>query len=323
MFFGRHVLGFILTLTLLDVDVLNFALTLEHLENSFYSGALSKFSDSDFTEAGAESFARGRFTQIAAHEASHVQFLSSALGSAATQPCNYTLWVDFYSLMWEYVLTLFAARTRLFRDSWILARRSSKSARRPTPARPSTSPTRTTSRRRQRSSLPSRVTLLGLNRPSARALPGAPRMRYILQHVLSRTSLLSLQTPLDLNSVYTLASGFITSCPSTNPTLPVKANGKLTTTGTGAPGSQLTVAYTAPSSSSELYASFRTGLSAVVVPLNSSKTEFTVPSEGLAGYTYLLITTDKAGLDPNQTVAGPAIINISLNSQGHVAQDRL
>lgn len=132
-----------------------------------------------------------------------------------------------------------------------------------------------------------------------------------------------LQTPLDLNSVYTLASQFITSCPSTNPTLPVKANGKLTTTGTGAPGSQLTLAYDASSTNGSLYAAFLTGPSAVVVPLSGSKTEFTVPSQGLAGYTYLVITTDKSGVDANQTVAGPAIINISLDSQGHYAQDPL
>lgn len=79
--------------TLIDVQVLNFALTLEHLENAFYTGALQKFSDADFAIAGFESFTRGRFTQIAAHEASHVQFLSSALGDAATKLCTYNLLV--------------------------------------------------------------------------------------------------------------------------------------------------------------------------------------------------------------------------------------
>ena len=85
----------------------------------------------------------------------------------------------------------------------------------------------------------------------------------------------------------------------------------------------LTLSYTAPSDNSTLYASFLTGQSAVVVPLSGSKTEFTVPSQGLAGYTYLVVTTDKSGVDANQTVAGPAIINVSLNSQGHYAQDPL
>ena len=78
-----------------DVQLLNFALTLEHLENAFYSGALQKFADSDFEKAGFQPFTRGRFTQIAAHEASHVQFLTSALASAATKPCNYSLYAAF------------------------------------------------------------------------------------------------------------------------------------------------------------------------------------------------------------------------------------
>ena len=118
-------------------------------------------------------------------------------------------------------------------------------------------------------------------------LLGALLMRFdVLEHSpCCMLTYLCPQTPLDLNSVYTIASQFITSCPSTNPSLPVKANGKLAVTGTGAPGSKLTLVYAAPSNSSALYASFLTGPSAVVVPLTGNKTEFiTVPSQGLAGY---------------------------------------
>ena len=75
----------------LDVSVLNFALTLEHLENAFYQQALAKFNQQSFLDAGLPEFSRGRFEQVAAHEASHVQFLSTALGDKATQPCTYNL----------------------------------------------------------------------------------------------------------------------------------------------------------------------------------------------------------------------------------------
>ena len=142
------------------------------------------------------------------------------------------------------------------------------------------------------------------------------RLTSLLRDLLIDTG---LQTPLDFNSVFTLASQFITECPSTNPTLPAKANPALTATGDGAPGSQLTLEYDDSSSSDTLYAAFLNGQNAIVVPLSYSKTEVHVP-QGLMGYTYLIITKDKTGLDPQQAVAGPAIINVSLNANDDFAQ---
>ena len=72
-----------------DVQVLQYALTLEHLEATFYAQALEKFSAQDFTDAGFPSWVRGRTSQIAQHEASHVKLLSAALGNMTTPACEY------------------------------------------------------------------------------------------------------------------------------------------------------------------------------------------------------------------------------------------
>lgn len=74
-----------------ETDILNFALTLEHLENAFYTGGLAKYNQSAFSDAGLLHTARDYLVQVGEHEKEHVQFLTTALGSKATQPCNYTL----------------------------------------------------------------------------------------------------------------------------------------------------------------------------------------------------------------------------------------
>jgi hypothetical protein len=69
--------------------VLQYATTLEHLENNFYSGALAKFDAQAFAAAGFPDWVHGRFVQIAQHEAAHVAFLTKALGDKAPKPCEY------------------------------------------------------------------------------------------------------------------------------------------------------------------------------------------------------------------------------------------
>ena len=62
-----------------DADILQYALTLEHLEDTFYRQGLEQFSEQDFADAGFDSTVYNNFKTVAADEAAHVSFLSGAL----------------------------------------------------------------------------------------------------------------------------------------------------------------------------------------------------------------------------------------------------
>lgn len=122
-------------------------------------------------------------------------------------------------------------------------------------------------------------------------------------------------TPLGLDMVYTIASAFITSCPSTNPSLPVKAAKALTVGTNAAPGA--TVKYDFDNSgqgSTVEYAIYYNGLGSQVVQLNANH-EAMIPSK-LQGVSYVLISTSStaAGVTTANTVAGPAILSFPFDS---------
>lgn len=75
-----------------DITILQFALTLEHLEAVFYKDAVHKFSEKDFVKAGHSKGVRQRAQVLAEDEAAHVTFLTAALKAAGAKPvkeCTY------------------------------------------------------------------------------------------------------------------------------------------------------------------------------------------------------------------------------------------
>jgi rubrerythrin len=63
-----------------DLEVLQYASTLENLEAALYEQALARFTAKDFASAGFADWVRSRVSQIAEHESSH----------NSVPPCQYT-----------------------------------------------------------------------------------------------------------------------------------------------------------------------------------------------------------------------------------------
>ena len=64
-----------------DIDVLNYALTLEHLEYAFYRDGLAGFTADDFDEGVFDNL-----TLIRDHEGEHVELLTGAISGAGGTP---------------------------------------------------------------------------------------------------------------------------------------------------------------------------------------------------------------------------------------------
>lgn len=62
-----------------DATILNYALTLEHLENTFYREGLAQFSEQQFADAGYDATFYKNLKKVAQDEKDHVDFISGAL----------------------------------------------------------------------------------------------------------------------------------------------------------------------------------------------------------------------------------------------------
>jgi rubrerythrin len=69
-----------------DVDVLNYALTLEHLETAFYRDGLATIGAAGITALGFQEGVFDRLGEIAAHEAAHVETLTSVITQLGGEP---------------------------------------------------------------------------------------------------------------------------------------------------------------------------------------------------------------------------------------------
>lgn len=69
-----------------DLDILNYALTLELLENAFYRDGLDALDEAAFEEAGRPASVRPNLVDIGQHEADHVDFLTQTITGLGFEP---------------------------------------------------------------------------------------------------------------------------------------------------------------------------------------------------------------------------------------------
>ena len=129
-----------------------------------------------------------------------------------------------------------------------------------------------------------------------------------------------------MSQAFTILTRFITSCPSTNPKLPATAFSELTLSdrASARPGSVTPLKFTTPNNldpSTKLYGTFLSGQVALIVPLTDGGKSVIIPEslcddKSCNDDVYLAITTDADGVDDSKTVAGPALLEFSSNSNG-------
>ncbi|KAF4593602.1 hypothetical protein EYR40_008389 [Pleurotus pulmonarius] len=269
-----------------DVAVLNFALTLEHLENAFYSSALEKFDQKAFTDAGLPAFARGRFVEVSEHEKAHVQLLSNALGDKATKPCTYNFpYTDPKS---------FAALSQILEGVGVSAYTGAAAF------------------IENKDYLTVAASILSTEARHAAFVQSAVNKFAGWSGAFDASD----SIPLGLNEIFSLAAPFISSCPDSNPNLLVKAFPTLAViTPNLKPGSKATLKFDAPSDTGDLYMAFFTGLSKKFVKIENK--EVTIPSD-LLGTVYGVVSKSANSTTDDDVVAGVAVLQFNFDSRGNL-----
>lgn len=128
----------------------------------------------------------------------------------------------------------------------------------------------------------------------------------------------AFDNPLDLNEVYTVASPFIASCPSSNGKLPVKAFPSLSMSSmdpvmTGAEVQVMTgTGFDTSMDTKDIHAAFITVTGPVWATTKSDgngKFTVTVP-KGVSGQSYFVLTKGNTQATDDNIVAGPAIVEV-------------
>ncbi|EQB44420.1 Protein rds1 [Colletotrichum sp. SAR11_59] len=271
---------------LTDIDILQFALTLEWLEGTFYQQGFQKFPAQDFMALGLSMEQVNDLQQVGATELSHVSLLQSAIAQAGTQPvqpCQYNFgftdaagMVKTAAVLENVGVSAYLGAAPLVKDKAILGTAGS---------------------------------ILTIEARHQTFIRAASKQIAIPQ---------AFDAPLGVRAVFSLAAPFITSCPQGS-NLALQPFPKLTMT---APAQPSAVAIGAPimlqadSATQAKACAFTTG---GLQPGGTTFSPFTpqqgcVVPQGLSGITYVSLTNQSpmsGVLSDDITVAGPMVLTIS------------
>ena len=256
----------------IDTVILNYALTLEHLEAVFYAEHLP--SKKAFKKAGYPSWVRERFIEIGGHEKNHVNFLSGALGDQAVQKCEYNFGLT--------DVNSFVATSQLLEGVGVSAYLGAAQ----------------------------NITNVAYLTAAGSILTTEARHSAWVQSGAAKSDPAGspYDTPLNFNQTFSLAAPLIVKCPDSNAALPVTAFPAATIS--PAPKKLgATFHVKADNLSGGEQFGFISGLSTVIVPINNGKV--TMPDSIGYGRTYgIVLKSGASTINDDNTVAGPVVIDI-------------
>ena len=124
----------------------------------------------------------------------------------------------------------------------------------------------------------------------------------------------AFETPLLPSGAFSLAAQFITSCPSSNPALPIQQHPKLSiSNATPTAGQQVTFQYDRGTASGGAFVVWLDGLDVVYSDLDGSGN--TVVPEGLTGTVYAaVVSSNTEGVSDDTLVTGFAVAQFPFSS---------